>query len=397
MAIREKSVDQLRREYAQGIYDRRAEYGVRTPTAPKEVGPMPFGALSEAQQALAPGGYKSTGIDMGAAGELVRRAYEAPIPQEYIGTELGDNYENNLRELSKLYDRRAAEREEFSRMAGTKASPYKRLDTSTLKSYQQKLAEKQQADQKYKDEAPQRVEAAQRELESEYEGLYGAGWVDSKVIAGGKEREYITPEGETRTQVATPYGTVSVTGAPSIEDRNAKLRKQQEEEYDYQNRMLNARLAGREIGARIAQEQQKKLDESRMQREEDKANFARGERMQRNALHNITLLNRARRNKALTADQLEQIDSDIEQLRNIVSARETLAEKGVTELGRQGELNRMRRIYENTLLSRAQALNAAASSNVAAQTAAQYAPNATAMMQYIKSLQEPISLFGGAK
>jgi hypothetical protein len=292
--------------------------------------------LSDAELALAPGGFSSVDMNPGARRETVRAAVEAEIP-DWLPAEV----ENRLRERQDAMGRKLTEREkeqaEYERMAGV---PTRTLlpgeDTGTLVS----SATRSQSEDF---EAPAREVNPTAIVKDTKQGTTRE--VDVESMA----KEYAEEQGKRQDLLAK----VRKEGT----DRGAKLRAED----------LLARLSERGITAE-PRRKDGSLDEEKAMGmltkstfaswDADKAARAEGERFQKDANRRLAQVRRGLRREDLTAAEFNELADEEALLRGVVGRREQGFSKEVTALGRDLEANRRKRKGEGDQL-RAAALRRA--------------------------------------
>ena len=243
--------------------------------------------LSDAELALAPGGFSSVDMNPGARRETVRAAVEAEIP-DWLPAEV----ENRLRERQDAMGRRLTEREkeqaEYERMAGV---PTRTLlpgeDTGTLVS-----------------SATKREQAAKPETEAER--LLNEDPVQQALLAATREQiaEQKAKEGE--------LAQFRASADKNVQDK----RKEKEKSEGTRAKDLFASW------------------------DADKAALAEGERYQKDARRRLAQVRRGLRNENLTAAQFNELMDEEAELRVDIERRDQGFSKGVTGLGRSREASR---------------------------------------------------------
>jgi hypothetical protein len=292
--------------------------------------------LSDAELALAPGGFSSVDMNPGARRETVRAAVEAEIP-DWLPAEV----ENRLRERQDAMGRKLTEREkeqaEYERMAGV---PTRTLlpgeDTGTLVS----SATRSQSEDF---EAPAREVNPTAIVKDTKQGTTRE--VDVESMA----KEYAEEQGKRQDLLSK----VRKEGT----DRGAKLRAEE----------LLARLSERGITAE-PRRKDGSLDEEKAMGmltkstfaswDADKAARAEGERYQKDANRRLAQVRRNLRSENLTAAQFNELLDEEAELRVDIERRDQGFSKGVTGLGRSREAGRAARKAEADKL-RAAALSRA--------------------------------------
>ena len=223
---------------------------------------------------------------------------------------------------------------------------------------------------------------------------------------GAVSREVQTPEGGLVRQIAGPAGFGSIKMSKEAADRLAKQR-------DREERQALAVAGMREKGAKIRANLEKQAGEASIAKREswevDKRAFAEGQQIQREARRRLTRVNRALRGApdfdrtgrrsegygtTLSNEEFNNLLEEQAMLKNIINRRETLKEKGITDIGRQAEANRQAQITEAENIRRANEARALASgygvSGVQAQREA-LDPYYSAMEEFYKSMFTNIS------
>jgi hypothetical protein len=267
--------------------------------------------LSDAELALAPGGFSSVDMNPGARRETVRAAVEAEIP-DWLPTEV----ENRLRERQDAMGRRLTEREkeqaEYERMAGV---PTRTLlpgeDTGTLVS-----------------SATKREQAAKPETEAER--LLNEDPVQRALLAATREQ---IAEQKAKEQDAA----IKLDQFRASADKNVQEKREDREKRE---------------GARA-----KDLFASW---DADKEARAEGERYQKDARRRLAQVRRGLRNENLTATQFNELLDEEAELRVDLERRDQGFSKGVTGLGRNREAGRAARKAEADRIRASELARAAA-------------------------------------
>jgi hypothetical protein len=256
--------------------------------------------LSDAELALAPGGFSSVDMNPGARRETVRAAVEAEIP-DWLPAEV----EGRLRERQDAMGRKLTEREkeqaEYERMAGV---PTRTLlpgeDTGTLVS-----------------SATKREQAAERFQPGD--NLQPQTEADRLLYEDPVQRALLAATREQIAQQKTEGGDAAFK-----------------------------RLAGYELAGKAA----KKTEEREGARakdlfaswDADKAARVEGERYQKDANRRLSQVRRAlRKGENLTAEQFNELLDEEAELRVDIERRDQGFSKGVTGLGRSREAGRAAR------------------------------------------------------
>ena len=274
--------------------------------------------LSDAELALAPGGFSSVDMDPGARRKTVRAAVEAEIP-DWLPTEV----KNNLRERQDAMGRKLTEREkeqaEYERMAGV---PTRTLlpgeDTGTLVS-----------------SATKREQAAKQFQPGD--NLQPQTEADRLLYEDPAQRALLAPIREKIAQQKTEEGDAAFK-----------------------------RLAGYELASKTAEKTGKEREEREGARAQDlfaswdadKAARVEGERFQKDANRRLAQVRRGLRNENLTAAQFNELMDEEALLQGVIGLRDQGFSKEVTALGRDLEANRRKRKGEGDQL-RAAALRRA--------------------------------------
>ena len=270
--------------------------------------------LSDAELALAPGGFSSVDMDPGARRKTVRAAVEAEIP-DWLPAEV----ENRLRERQDAMGRKLTEREkeqaEYERMAGV---PTRTLlpgeDTGTLVS-----------------SATKREQAAKQFQPGD--NLQPQTEADRLLYEDPAQRALLEPIRE-------------------------KIAQQKAEEGD----AAFKRLAGYELAGKTAKKREKsegaKAKDLFASWDADKAARVEGERFQKDANRRLAQVRRGLRNENLTATQFNELMDEEALLQGVIGLRDQGFSKEVTALGRDLEANRRKRKGEGDQL-RAAALRRA--------------------------------------
>jgi len=172
-----------------------------------------------------------------------------------------------------------------------------------------------------------------------------------------QSREVDTPEGGKVRQIAGPAGYGSIKMDKKAADALAKRREKEEQK-------AFALAAMRERGTKLRMEREKREGAASIAKREsweaDKRAFAEGQQIQREARKRLTRVNRALRGapdfdqygrtagygQGASADEFNALLEEQSMLKNIVNRRETLRDKGITDIGRQAEATRQARIAE---------------------------------------------------
>jgi hypothetical protein len=171
-------------------------------------------------------------------------------------------------------------------------------------------------------------------------------------------REMQTPEGGLVRQIAGPAGFGSIKMSKEAADKLAQQREKEE-------RQAFAVAAMREKGAQLRMDREKKAGEASLAKREsweaEKRAFAEGQQIQREARRRLTKVNRALRGASdfersgrrgegygstLSAEEFNALLEEQAALKNTIAERNTLKDKGLTNLGRQAEINRRKRAAE---------------------------------------------------
>ena len=265
--------------------------------------------LSDAELALAPGGFSSVDMNPGARRETVRAAVEAEIP-DWLPAEV----ENRLRERQDAMGRKLTEREkeqtEYERMAGV---PTRTLlpgeDTGTLVS-----------------SATKREQAAKPETEAER--LLNEDPAQRALLADSREK--IAQQKAEEGDAAFKLAQFRASADKNVQDK----RKEKEKSEGTRAKDLFASW------------------------DADKAARAEGERYQKDARRRLAQVRRGLRNEDLTATQFNELMDEEALLQGVIGLRDQGFTKGVTRLGLDLEKNRLTREGESKQL-RAAALRRA--------------------------------------
>lgn len=259
--------------------------------------------ISDADRALATGGFSSVGMDPGARRETVRAAVEAEIP-DWLPTEV----ENRLRKRQDAMGIKLTEREkeqaEYERMAGV---PTRTLlpgeDTGTLVS-----------------SATKREQAAKQ-------------FQPGDNLQPQTEADRLLYEDPAQQALLAPI--------------REKIAQQKTEEGD----AAFKRLAGYELASKTAEKTGKEREEREGARakdlfaswDADKEARAEGERYQKDARRRLAQVRRGLRNENLTSAQFNELLDEEAELRVSIERRDQGFTKGVTGLGRSREATRAAR------------------------------------------------------
>ena len=274
--------------------------------------------LSDAELALAPGGFSSVDMNPGARRETVRAAVEAEIP-DWLPAEV----ENRLRERQDAMGRRLTEREkeqtEYERMAGV---PTRTLlpgeDTGTLVS-----------------SATKREQAAKQ-------------FQPGDNLQPQTEADRLLYEDPAQQALLAPI--------------REKIAQQKDEERDARRKLAQFRASA----DKNVQEKRKEKEKSEGARAQDlfaswdadKAARVEGERYQKDARRRLAQVRRGLRNEKLTAAQFNELMDEEALLQGVIGLRDQGFSNEVTALGRDLEANRRKRKGEGDQL-RAAALRRA--------------------------------------
>ena len=255
--------------------------------------------LSDAELALAPGGFSSVDMDPGARRETVRAAVEAEIP-DWLPAEV----ENRLRERQDAMGRRLTEREkeqaEYERMAGV---PTRTLlpgeDTGTLVS-----------------SATKREQAAKQFQPGD--NLQPQTEADRLLYEDPVQRAILAPIREQLAEQKAKEEDAAIKRSASFEA------------------VEKGRIAKEKSDGAKAQDLFASWDA-------DKEARAEGERYQKDARRRLAQVRRGLRNENLTAAQFNELLDEEAELRVDIERRDQGFSKGVTGLGRNREAGRAAR------------------------------------------------------
>jgi hypothetical protein len=300
--------------------------------------------LSDAELALAPGGFSSVGMDPGARRETVRAAVEAEIP-DWLPAEV----ENRLRERQDKMGQRLVGREkeqaEFSRMAGVNAPA---MDGEAPVSAATRREREQAGRWTAADEALQKAGITAETY-----------WEEDPMKTGSFIREATTPEGNVISQRIGAEGLSSTTTPSGEASTMAAQRKEAQEKGEAEairagigkSKIEKKRAAARAERALIKGQE---TADTFAQWDADKRYKKEGEQLQTSARRRLVSINRAlsedrasvpldqrrggRFTGGLSAEEYNNYLDEKAELQGILDTRDT------TALGREAEAARVKNI-----------------------------------------------------